>query len=148
MCDFFLAERRPHKLMISGNWLYLYTCDTSLLDDVSGLEFLDPEKMLRTQVQLIGEPNTVIQKNPRYAKRSFLRNLSLAPNQKDSMFNFLASQDRVRVSPALKYAMSSQHTTRIMDYFFIDHDDDSILIMLSLIVPNVVRKTLPITAYK
>jgi hypothetical protein len=72
----------------------------------------------------------------------------LTPSQKDSMFNFLGNQEKIRVSPSLKFAMSNQHITRTMDYFFIDHDDDSVLIMLSLIVPNIIRKTLPITAYK
>ena len=148
MCDFFLHEKRTYKIMIFGNWVYIYTKDPTLLDDISRLDLLDPTQMIRTQLRLIGKPDTIVQKNPRYAKRSFFRNLSLSQNQKDSMFNFLATQDRIRISPALKHAMSSQYITRTMDYFFIDHNDDAVLIMLSLIVPNIIRKTLPITAYK
>jgi hypothetical protein len=148
MCDFFLKEQRTHKLMISGNWIYIYTQDPSLLDDIVALGFLDTREMLRTRVRLIGAPDTVVQKNPRYLKRSFLRNMGLTPSQKDSMFNFLGNQEKIRVSPSLKFAMSNQHITRSQDYFFIDHDDDAVLVMLSLIVPNIIRKTLPIISHK
>jgi hypothetical protein len=148
MCDFFLSEQRTYKLMISGNWLYLYTRDTSLIDDVIGISFLDPKKMLQTQVKLVGQPGTIIQKKPKHSRRSFFRSMGLTLAQRDSLFGFLDRQDKIRLSPSLKYAITSQHTTRTMDYFFIDHDDDSVLIMLSLIVPNIIRRTLPITAHK
>jgi hypothetical protein len=148
MCDVLLSIPQEHKIMISSNWIYIYTEDVALLDSIIGLEFLDPSMMSRSQVILVGSPDTVIRKNSRYSKRSFFRNLSVTTTQLSGVSNYLLNQDSVRPSPSLKWAMSNKFTTRFMDYFFVDHDDDSALIMLSLIVPNVIRKTLPIRSYK
>lgn len=148
MCDFLSQDARDHKIMISGNWIYVYANDISLLNDIAVLDFLDPKKMLYTQVKLIGSPGTIVQKNPRYQKRSFFRSTLVTPSQRQSLLNFLENQESVRISPALEYALSQDFMTRTMDYFFVDHDDDSVLVMMSLIVPNIIRKTLPIQAYK
>lgn len=148
ICDFFLKDSRERKITISGNWIYVYTNDPGLLDDISALDFLDAKRMLHTRVKLIGSPGTVIQKNPKYQKRSFFRGIAITPAQRQSMQNFLTNQESARISPSLEYALGRDTTTRTMDHFFVDHDDDSVLIMLSLIIPNVIRKTLPITAYK
>lgn len=148
MCDFLSKDTRDRKIMISGNWIYIYTNDVGLLDDIAALDFLDTKKMQYTRVKLIGSPGTIVQKNPKYQKRSFFRSMVITPSQRQSMRNFLTNQESARISPALEYALGRDILTRTMDYFFIDHDDDSVLIMLSLIVPNIIRKTLPIRSYK
>lgn len=148
MCDFFQQHDKDHKIMISGNWIYVYTNNINLLNDIESLDFLDTKRMLRTRVKLIGSPGTIIQKNPKYQKRSFFRSIVISLSQQQSMKNFLMNLESARISPALEYALGRDMMVRTLDYFFIDHDDDSVLIMLSLIVPNIIRKTLPIQAYK
>jgi hypothetical protein len=148
MCDFLSQDDRDRKIMISGNWIYVYSNDPDLLTDIASLDFLDTTKMLYTRVKLVGSPGTIVQKNPKYQKRSFLRSMVISPEQQQNLRNFLENQESARVSPALEYALGRDLMTRTMDYFFVDHDDDSVLIMLSLIVPNIIRKTLPIRSHK
>jgi hypothetical protein len=148
MCEFFLQDPREYRVTVFGSMVYTYTSDPSLIDDIERLDFLDQGLMRKSQVRLVGTPDTIVQKNPQHVQRSFFRNLPLTVMQQSHIRNLLMNQTEVRIGPALKTALEKDDFHRCMDYFFIDHDDDSILVMLSLIIPNLIRKTLPITAYK
>ena len=146
MCDFLVNDARPRKLMISSDVVHLYTTDATLVQDVMALPYV--QNAVHRQVHVQGRPNTVLLKHPRHAWRSYFRQQLITAEQKHNLIKFLTVQANVRLSPSMKWFLTSSHQTRIFDYFFVDHDDSSLLTMLALIMPGLVRRTLPISADK
>ena len=146
MCDFLLEDSRDRKIMISGDVVHLYTCDASLVKDVISLSYV--KNASHKQIQVVGQPNTIQLKKPRHAWRSYFRQRQMTVEHKDNLVKFLTVQENVRLSPSMKWFLTSDHQTRMYDYYFVDHDDSGLITMLSLIVPGIIRRTLPITADK
>ena len=148
MCYFLNNDKRDRKLVISGDIIYLYTTELSLVRDVRALPYIkDP---VHTQAVKIGDPNTVRMKKPRYAFRTYLRSRVLTAEQIASLNSFIGAQEDIRPSPTLRWFLKNEHgrSTRTFDYYFIDHDDQGLITMLGLIVSGIVRKTVPILADK
>jgi hypothetical protein len=148
MCYFLNNDKRDRKLVISGDIVYLYTTDLSLVRDVRALPYVkDP---VHTQVVRVGDPNTVRMKNPRYAYRTYLRGRVLTPEQITSLSSFITAQEDIRPSPTLRWFLKNEHgrSTRTFEYYFIDHNDHGSITMLGLIVAGIIRKTVPIQADK
>jgi len=146
MCDFLITDARDRKIMISGDVVHVYTTDVTLVQDIMALPYVKDAR--HRQVHIKGMPNTVMLKQPRHAWRSYFRQRLLTEEQKNSVVKFLTAQTDVRLSPSMKWFLTSDHQTRLFDYYFVDHDDPGLLTMLSLIQPGLVRRTLPISADK
>lgn len=148
LCDFLLADQRPRKMTITGDWIYLYTTDASLISDIRALDYLDDTRMAVHRAQQVGTPGTVRLRHARNSYRSYFRHIVLSEQQKTSLRQFLEAQENLRLSPALDEALSLAHTKRVFDYYFVDHNDSGVITMLNLIVPGIVRRTIPIVADK
>ena len=146
MCDFLLEDSRDRKIMISGDVVHLYTRDADLVQDVMALPYV--KNASHRQIQAVGQPNTIPLKNPRHAWRSYFRQRQMTVEHKDNLVKFLTAQEHVRLSPSMKWFLTSSHQTRVYDYYFVDHDDSGFITMLSLIAPGIIRRTLPISADK
>lgn len=146
MCDFLTTDTRDRKIMLTGDTVYLYTTDLTLVQDVMSLPYVNQAEHRQTLV--VGSPNTVLLKKPRYAWRSYFRRRQLTIEQKNNLAKFLEAQVDTKASPAMKHFLNSQHQTRIFDYYFVDHNDSGFITMLSLIAPDIIRRTLAITADK
>lgn len=147
LCDRLVGEDRDHKITIFGDWVYLYCSGRSLIDDIAGLEYLNPARMGISRVKLIGEPGTVCVKNPQHAWRSYLRYRVQTAEQAARLRDFFSRQPDLRFSPALKKWIDDDWKN-VNNYYFFDHDNRGILTMLALIDPRLIRKTLPIVAAK
>lgn len=148
MCDWLQADTRDRKLVIAGSWFYVYTNDDSLVQDIAQLPWLDTSKMKVSRVELQGRPNTVGLKRPRHAMRSFFRSILLDDRRRENLTRLLQQQENIRLSPSLLYWISTTRWTRTYDYHFIDHDDHSIVTLLALVEPRLIRRTLPIVQHK
>lgn len=148
MCDFLSADTRDRKMVISSDIVHLYTTDPGLVKDIMSMPYVvDP---VYTRAVAVGTPNILRLKNPRYAFRSYFRQQLITPEQKDNLAAFLNAQEKVRLSPTLKWVLSQRFdkSQRVFEYYFIDHDDSGVITMLGLILPGAIRKTVPIQAYK
>lgn len=148
MLDWLQADTRDRKLVIAGSWFYVYTNDDSLVQDIAQLPWLDASKMKISRVEVQGSPGTVGLKNPRHAMRSFFRSILLDEQRRANLTRLLAQQQDIRLSPSLTYWMDQTRWSRTYDYHFIDHDDTSIITLLALLEPRLIRRTLPIVAHK
>ena len=147
MCDFFQQEKSEHKIMITGNYVHVYTNDLDLLQRISALSFLSLDNMTLCSLDTVGEPGTVYLKQARHQNRSYFRYIKQEPEQADHLRKFLAVQENIRISPSLKDWMKRDSGT-LSEHFFIDHDDNGVLIMLALLNPRIIRKTLRISTDK
>ena len=135
-----------YKLVVSVNQGYIYTNDLRLIDQLSAM----PELTYKTytQAHITRPKNTILLKNPQHQFRTYLKLMKLTEQQKDQLMNFLHGQrSHVRVSPGLA-RWFDQPFNRCQDYFFVDHDTESWLTMLSLVHPGIVRKTVHIIPAK
>jgi hypothetical protein len=147
MHDFLLDYRDQNKIMISMDWMYIYTNDQTMIDAVCVLDFFSkPVKV--TSCKLQGESGTVCLKTPRHQYRSYFRYRKLSQPIAQSLRSYLSNQESIRMSPSLQHWVSKSRWDSVEDYLFFDHDDLSITNMLALIAPGITRKTQRIVADK
>lgn len=146
--NFFAAEPEPLKLTLSGNWAYVYTNDVSLADR---LVANCPGARVRfvKQAEVSQPRDAVMLSQSRYAYRTYLRSMWVDDQQIVNLDSFFTAQSSDNVSPckSLQRFVKSNLTYKshwLADHYFIDHNDPGYPLMLSLILPRAVRKTLPI----
>lgn len=147
-CDFLINDNRPRKIKFFGDWVYLYTTDKSLIDDVCDLDYIDKKTIMLSQIEQVGTPGTVLLKNAKKTYRSYFYNRPIDSKQRESLERFLSNQEDLRMGPALMSALARGSTKKLFDYYFIDHNDFGMITMINLIVPGCIRKTMPIKADK
>jgi hypothetical protein len=105
---------------------------------------------------MITRPAGVIQlQESKYGYRTYLRERKYSLDQRNMLANFLNSRrDTLRVSPALdnwvngKFIGYIRNHSYSRSYYFVDHDHPNEGTMLSLVLPGIVRKTMPIETTK
>ena len=142
--DIMIDSKLDFKLVTSLNTVWVYTNAQSLINKIDQLDFLKHKSY--TEAVINRPKNTIRLKNPRHTNRSYLKIEKLTAEQKTQLINFFVNQTgHIRVSPGLaEWCDSAFHRTQ--DYYFIDHDGESWLLMLSLIHPGLIRKTVGLIA--
>jgi hypothetical protein len=146
LAEHLLTTTAEYKLVVSVNQGYIYTNDLGLIDQLSVMPELTYKSY--TQALVTRAKNTLQLKNPQYQFRTYLKMLKLTERQKDQLMDFLHGQrGHVRLSPGLDRWFDGPFN-RCQDYFFVDHNTESWLTMLSLVHPGIVRKTMHIIPAK
>jgi hypothetical protein len=143
LCDMLQKETRGYKLMICSDWIYVYSNDRDLLDDFGRVARCKMQDL--KQVKLQGSPDSVNLKTASHAWRSFFCGCRVEKKTIESMVAFLDNQPDVRLSPALKHCIK-HGWSQFERWYFVDHNDRTLVTMLSLIGPGLIRKTVPIVA--
>jgi hypothetical protein len=149
-----LSETKPFKTVVSFNIVNIYTNNLKLADR---FKQLDNDGVLVRLVRqaVVSKPAGVIQlRKSKYAYRTYFRERKYSLDQKVHLLNFLNSRtgtlrpcdalitwlkNVVRIGYQSKYSRS---------YYFVDHDHPNEGTMLSLVMPGIVRKTMPIETTK
>ena len=152
--DVLVTETQPFKTVISFNTVSIYTNRRRLADRLIDLGN-DGIHMRLVREAVISKPAGVIQlQESKYAYRTYFRERKYTRDQRDMLKNFLESRrDTLRVSPALNdwiignvgYILNLNYSR---SHFFVDHDHPNEGTMLSLVMPGIVRKTMPIETTK
>ena len=145
VCDVLVAAGKSQfRHVVSGNLLRVYTNDVALFDQ---LLLANPTFNYREFTEaVVDRPKDTIQlKNPHHKYRSYFKRTKLEVTEKKIVANFLANyQGSIRLSPCLQdwVTQSFRYTE---PYYFVDHDDTAWLVMLSLVRPGLIKKTVSIT---
>jgi len=145
-CDVLLTIQEKIKLMLSGDQVYLYTNHREVEQSIRKIPGISNLK-IREAVDSY-KSTEIYLKNPKYRYRSFFRNSKITAEQFKTLENFLNAQQDIRLGPALEHWINYHGSYRVQDYFFIDHEDVSLITMINLVAPGMIRKTLPIIAHK
>ena len=153
--DVLLAETHPFKTVVSFNTVCIYTNRRGLADRLVKLGN-DGVHMRLVRQAVISKPAGVVQlQESKYAYRTYLRERKYTKDQRDMLANFLHSRrDTLRPSPALSEWANGTFVGYIRNlsysrsYYFVDHDHPNEGTMLSLVLPGIVRKTMPIETTK
>lgn len=142
LLDEMLAVKSDHKLVINYNTGYIYTNDKDVLKKFYNLDYVTNQQC--SQVVVNRPLDTVKLKRSQYSKRSYFRFCKITDQERQAIRKFLQAQkSEVRISSALNVFLGQSYKL-IMDHYFIDYNNEGIIVMLSLIKPNLVRKTLDI----
>ena len=153
--DVLLTETAPFKTVVSFNTVCIYTNRRRLADQLVNLGN-DGVHMRLVRQAVLTRPADVVQlRESKYAYRTYLRERKYTNDQKDMLANFLHSRrDTLRVSPALDEWVNGTFVGYIRNlsysrsYYFVDHDHPNEGTMISLVMPGIVRKTMPIETTK
>jgi len=152
--DVLLDETQPFKTVVSFNTVSIYTNRRGLTDRLVRLGN-DGVHMRLVRQAVLTRPAGVVQlQESKYAYRTYFRERKYTRDQRDMLKNFLDSrQDTLRVSPALNDWIIGnvgyiRNLSYSRSYYFVDHDHRNEGTMLSLVLPGIVRKTMPIETTK
>jgi hypothetical protein len=146
VADVLLASAADFKLVVSVHLGHVYTNDLALLAKLDCMPELTCKT--RTQAQIDRPQNTIRLKKSNYNFRSYFKTLHLSAQEKQQLVNFLKTQqDFVRTSPSMNQWIKEPFT-RLQDYYFVDHDSEQWLTLISLVYPGIIRKTMQILADK
>ena len=142
LAELLLKTRADHKVVTSVDQCWVYTNHINLIKKLSTVKALHHKEY--TEAVIVRPKDTIKLQNPKHAQRSYIKGRKLTPLEKQNLKNFFANQkESIRVSPAFS-AWFEVPFHRSQDYFFIDHTGESWLVMLALVSPGLIRKTVDI----
>ena len=146
--DHAMSCQEPFKMTVSGNQVWLYANNLKFLHSFEALPGVD---LSRYTEAVVDRPlDTVRLKDPQHTCRTYLRDQSISSEQQRQRLRdfFNNYHDSIQLCPSLKKWVMHDYGRKIFDYYFVDHDDDGWLLMLSLLQPGLIRKTMQIIADK
>jgi hypothetical protein len=150
-----LAETTPFKTVVSFMTVSVYTNHRGLADRLVTLGN-DGVRVRLARQAVISRPANVVQlRESKYAYRTYFKERKYTREQRLMLANFLNSRrDTLRVSLALDNWVNGKFIGYIRNHsysrahYFVDHDHPNEGTMLSLVMPSIVRKTMPIQTTK
>jgi hypothetical protein len=131
------------KLVFSGDWGYIYSNNKDLLQQIGDKHYVH---VYYIKEAVVDRPkDTILLKSSAYKFRSFLQERRWTADDKARILTYLQNQSDIKISRGLthwlKYDTRWPWTRR---YYYFDHNDAKIELMLQLICPGIVRTTMPI----
>ena len=150
-----LAETAPFKTVVSFNTVSIYTNHRGLADRLVNLDNDGVRVRLVRQAVLTRPVNVVQLQESKYAYRTYFKERKYTQEQRLMLANFLNSRkDTLHPCGALMSWLTGQFPGYVLNlnysrsHYFVDHDHPNEGTMISLVMPGIVRKTLPIETTK
>jgi len=137
--------RSQIKLVVSYNIMYIYSNDVAVLQHLASLPYVN---FCNAVQSVIDRPRDVILKtNPKFGYRSYFRERMLEDHERDNLINFLDSRtDCFGFTATLRQHLTRNRYHWVQRHHFVEHNDTKDITMLSLVVPGLIRKTVPVQA--
>jgi hypothetical protein len=153
--DVLLTETEPFKTVVSFGTVSIYTNRPGLAKRLINLGNDGVHMHLVRQAVLTKPANVVQLRESKHGYRTYLRERKYSLDQRNLLLNFLDSREGtlrpcgslmawLRQQP--KYYMATLNYSR--SHYFVDHDHPNEGTMISLVLPGIVRKTMPIETTK
>lgn len=150
-----LAETTPFKTVVSFMTVSVYTNHRGLADRLVTLGN-DGVRVRLARQAVISRPTNVVQlRESKYAYRTYFKERKYTREQRLMLANFLnARKDTLHPCGVLMSWLTGQFPGYILNlnysrsHYFVDHDHPNEGTMLSLVMPGIVRKTMPIETTK
>jgi len=145
VADILLTLKEPSKRMIFNRHVYLYT---NCLEDVHTVAAsTDITKIQVTQADVCLPRDVVLLAEPKHKYRTYLKERWIPDEQTLVLRKFLLGRENMYgFTPLFKHRLTFWEKFYTMSHFFVDHDDPGDLLMLEMVCPGLIRKTLPIQA--
>lgn len=146
LCDLLLAQTDSFKFTISGDIGHIYTNNTELLDSFNEEDFI---KILSYREACLNIPRNSIQiKRSNYSSRTYFKTQRVTLEEKERLKDIFQQND-IRVGPSFTEWLTKFPLSKyVSDNYFIDHNTNDILTLLSLATGIKIKKTLTIISDK
>lgn len=137
------TSSEPYKHISSYDQIYIYTNDVVLLETIAQSPAVTDAKYSQAVVNCPSD--VVLLKQSKYQYRTYFKSKLVSADASVRVSNFLLDRtDCYRFTPGLKYMLQTRKQMYFRDYYFVDHNGPSDMLMLALVCPGIVRKTMPI----
>ena len=144
MCDLIKSITVPYKRTVFNNWQYFYTNHTEFFDQLAaypGVKYVS-----YNQAQLDRPRDVIVLEHSDYKLRSYFAERWYTPDQLQTLSKFILDRStQFRITPNWRGRLPKKHCY-ITRSFFVDHNDPSDVLLLQMVLPGCVRKTLPIVS--
>ena len=139
LCEFFLDITQEHKLTISYNRAYLYV---NSLDCIKDFNIPGVDIVFINQADVILEKDTMLIRNSKHKLRTYFKEQHINMHQKTSLQNLLENQSGIRMGPGLMdFFYKWPQLKYVGGNYFVDHNDETLLTMLSLVSTIKIKRT-------
>jgi len=154
-CDVLSKHKANIKFVVSMDTGYVYTNDLQIVQEIKDLCSSGVVRGYSAQQVIATVPQgTIALCDPKWKLRTYFRDCAVTDEQKESLRNYLANRENVRLSPGLQQWVTEDRSTRlgykihpyVYGHFFIDHNDSGEVLFLNMVMPRITRRTFQIVA--
>lgn len=141
-----LESLGSHKLLLTTDYVYIYSNSVDMLERIANLPYVN--RNVRASQAVINRPrDTVLLLEPKYQYRTYFKERFMTPENMAVLSKFLLSRtDCFRITDELRRRLRTENNCYTTSYYFVDHNNMEDLVMLQIVCPGIVRKTLTIQA--
>jgi hypothetical protein len=133
------------KYTVSYNRVYVYSNDAVWLQGLAQQTYT--QVSYAQQAQVTRPRDTVIKQNPQFALRSYFRDRHLEAYEQQRLRTFLESRpESFGITASFRQNLNRPKWFFLARHQYIEHNHVSDLTMLSLVIPGIIRKTVPVVA--
>ena len=147
-CDVLMPFAGRYKMVVSHNTGYVYTNDLQLISVLQHAPYLSHKAYFKAVI--VRPKDTVKLKKSSFSHRTYLKSKEIGQDKKQQLKTFFGGQsNNIRMSPALSnWLEQKRYANWTYGHFFIDHSDAGYPLMVGLVCPGLVRKTVEILVDK
>lgn len=133
----------PHKHVFTSDHVYLYSNNVVELETITDLPYV--RWPYATQAVINRPRDTILLTDPQYRYRTFFKERYMNKESMDVLGKFLLNRsDCFRITNELRRKLQRGNNFYTMSHYFVDHNNMEDLVMLQIVCPGIVRKTLTI----
>lgn len=136
--------RGRYKMVLHASWIYLYTNHLDLLQELERKPCI--KQIYVTRAVVNRAQGVILRRQPTHSFRTFLRSRKYTESQKKCLQDWLSVQQNIKIGPGLRNWFDQSWLFWCRDYYWIDHDDKGILLMLEMILAGSIGRTQQIMA--
>lgn len=142
--DYLKSIHNPYRKVVSSNTVWFYT---NTPNDFADIDSIKTGQLVSTAVIDVCLPlNTLLRKNPTHKFRTYFQEDRLDPTRGENLKKyFITRANTFKLSPSFdKMVYSKQLWT--FNHYFVDYNDPGDALLIQLVCPGIIRKTMPIQA--
>jgi hypothetical protein len=148
LCNFLtvLKSIPNSKVVIGYDWGYIYTNDVSVLETLDQVPYL-VNRTYSEAVPTYPKDVVLLSRPYHYTHRSYFRDRYVSQDERTKIGNFLLAQQHIKLSRSMAEYFNSTSPGRychMRPYWFFDHNHTGELLLMEMVMPRMIRKTLPI----
>ena len=141
-----LSYKDQYRSVITCDWLSVYTNDIELLNQLVLLIPATGNRPRFHRCAITRDRDVVVLNRTQHQYRTYFNSVSLDRAEKERLLKFVNNRgDYFRITNGFRHRLESEFSWCNLDRSnFLDHHDANDALMLSLVLPGIVRQTVPI----
>lgn len=141
-----LSCKDQYRSVISGDWLNIYTNDIELVNQLITLIPATGNQPRFHRCAITRDRDVVVLNRTQHQYRTYFNSVSLDRAEKERLLKFVNNRpDYFRITNGFRHRLESEFSwCNLTRSNFLDHHDANDALMLSLVLPGIVRQTVPI----